>query len=128
MYVATVAKSSLPCFPIPAKRAHSHVRKNCDAKLDSVIHYDAAGNPFSVTVSAGVAEKRLADANTEMTVKRADMALYSAKAAGRIVRARHLEYRWKAICAVRPIFGIATDHLSTSGLLTNFNSFQFITY
>ena len=52
-------------------------------EVGSVIHYDAAGNPFSVTVSAGVAEKRLADANTEMTVKRADMALYSAKAAGR---------------------------------------------
>ena len=52
-------------------------------EVGSVIHHDAAGNPFSVTVSAGVAEKRLADANAEMTVRRADLALYSAKAAGR---------------------------------------------
>jgi PleD family two-component response regulator len=48
-----------------------------------VIHYDAAGNPFSMTVSAGVAEKWATDANTEIIVKRADLALYSAKAGGR---------------------------------------------
>ena len=52
-------------------------------EVGSVIHHDATGNPFSVTVSAGVAEKRTTDANTEMIVKRADLAMYAAKAAGR---------------------------------------------
>jgi hypothetical protein len=52
-------------------------------EVGSVIHHDSAGNPFSVTVSAGVAEKRTTDANTEMLVERADLAMYAAKAAGR---------------------------------------------
>jgi diguanylate cyclase (GGDEF)-like protein len=56
-------------------------RLRCE--VGSVIHHDVAGNAFSVTVSAGVAEKRTTDANTEMIVKRADLAMYAAKAAGR---------------------------------------------
>jgi GGDEF domain-containing protein len=46
-----------------------------------------AVRPFGLKVdrrsTAGVAEKRTTDANTEMIVKRADLAMYAAKAAGR---------------------------------------------
>ncbi len=44
---------------------------------------DAVGNSFSVTISAGVAERSATDGKFEEVVRRADQAMYAAKAAGR---------------------------------------------
>jgi diguanylate cyclase (GGDEF)-like protein len=51
--------------------------------VNSESFQDEAGNFFSVTVSAGVAEKNSTDCKFEDVVNRADRAMYAAKAAGR---------------------------------------------
>ena len=49
----------------------------------SEIFRDMAGNPFLLTLSAGVSEQRATDDKFEATMHRADKALYAAKNAGR---------------------------------------------
>jgi len=51
--------------------------------IGSEIIRDAAGNAFSITVSAGVVEKSATEDSFEQVVKRADHAMYAAKSAGR---------------------------------------------
>jgi diguanylate cyclase (GGDEF)-like protein len=70
-------------FPDTDLAGAFHCAEKLRCAVSSATQQSAEGAVFAVTVSAGVAERSKTDENIKMILRRADWAMYAAKAAGR---------------------------------------------